>query len=83
MHQLFVTSGSLSADLKTLHRRIYKAMIDMLVPSIASATRDMREVIRLCRLLWPKALEILRNDEGATVWKVCCLALAFGASDSL
>lgn len=69
---LGLSDTELSVDDTTLYHRAYKAMINMLIPSISSATRDLREIIRLCRLLWPVALQILNDNDSTSSlsWKV-------------
>lgn len=66
MHSPSDTSSNQVYDLA------YKAMINTLVSSILSATRDLREMIRLGRLLWPVVLKILHGNDltSCPSWKV-------------
>ena len=43
--------------------QLYKSLVEVLVQSVESTTRDLREILRLLRIIWPFYLKPLLNNK--------------------
>ena len=51
--------------------QLYKALTGILIQSVESTTRDVREMLRLLRIIWPFYLKPLVNDENDELLQEC------------
>lgn len=47
------TSDIMLVAHETLIKQLYKSLVDIIIQSVESTTRDVREMLRLARMLWP------------------------------
>mmetsp|Transcript_26653 Transcript_26653/g.40005 ORF Transcript_26653/g.40005 Transcript_26653/m.40005 type:complete len:677 (+) Transcript_26653:597-2627(+) len=51
--------------------QLYKTLTGILIQSVESTTRDVREMLRLLRIIWPFYLKPLVNDENDELLEEC------------
>ena len=52
--------------------KLYNSLVEVLIQSVESTTRDVRELMRLLRIIWPFYLKPLLCDDNDNLLDQCC-----------